>query len=146
MFNPCCRHTSPSPPTSWSSPPSPSILPLSPSPRVRFSPPFAPSPLLFVQGLCLKTLVGHLNFVFCVNFNPQSNLIVSGSFDETVRIWDVKTGKQLKKLPAHSDPVTSVHFNRDGTGEETREKRCGRRDAGEEAPREQREAREKRRE
>lgn len=36
-------------------------------------------------------------------------------FDETVRIWDVKTGKCLKILPAHSDPVSAVHFNRDGT-------------------------------
>jgi len=27
----------------------------------------------------------------------------------------VKTGKCLKILPAHSDPVSSVHFNRDGT-------------------------------
>jgi WD40 repeat protein len=29
-------------------------------------------------------------------------------FDESVRIWDVKTGKCLKTLPAHSDPVTGV--------------------------------------
>lgn len=36
-------------------------------------------------------------------------------FDESVRIWDVKTGKCLKTLPAHSDPVSAVHFNRDGT-------------------------------
>ena len=36
-------------------------------------------------------------------------------FDETVRIWDVKTGKCLKILPAHSDPVSAVHSNRDGT-------------------------------
>lgn len=42
---------------------------------------------------CLKTLKGHSNYVFCCNFNPQSNLIVSGSFDESVRIWDVRTGK-----------------------------------------------------
>ena len=27
----------------------------------------------------------------------------------------MKTGKCLKNLPAHSDPVTAVHFNRDGT-------------------------------
>lgn len=85
------------------------------------------------QGKCLKTLKGHSNYVFCCNFNPQSNLIVSGSvsgphfdwqiltpilsiqFDESVRIWDVKTGKCLKTLPAHSDPVSAVHFNRDGT-------------------------------
>ena len=36
-------------------------------------------------------------------------------FDESVRIWDVKTGKCLKTLPAHSDPVSAVDFNRDGT-------------------------------
>lgn len=42
-------------------------------------------------------------------------MIVSGSFDETVRVWDVKTGKCLKVLPAHSDPVTAVSFNREGT-------------------------------
>uniref|UniRef100_A0AAR2LV34 WDR5-like beta-propeller domain-containing protein n=1 Tax=Pygocentrus nattereri TaxID=42514 RepID=A0AAR2LV34_PYGNA len=71
--------------------------------------------LISVRGKCLKTLKGHSNYVFCCNFNPQSNLVVSGSFDESVRIWDVKTGKCLKTLPAHSDPVSAVHFNRDGS-------------------------------
>ena len=96
------------------------------------------------QGQVIKTLTGHTNYVFCVNYNPQSNLIVSGSFDESVKIWDVKSGTQrrtpgvpqahtpaphtlqgsllsatpgkcLKTIPAHSDPVSAVHFNRDGT-------------------------------
>lgn len=35
--------------------------------------------LVDLQGKCLKTLKGHSNYVFCCNFNPQSNLIVSGS-------------------------------------------------------------------
>ncbi|TFY79370.1 hypothetical protein EWM64_g4641 [Hericium alpestre] len=39
-----------------------------------------------------------------------SNLLVSGGFDETVRVWDV-----ARVLPAHSDPVTAVSFNHDGT-------------------------------
>ena len=39
----------------------------------------------------------------------------SFQFDESVRIWDVKTGKCLRTLPAHSDPVSAVHFNRDGS-------------------------------
>ena len=71
--------------------------------------------------------------MFCLNYNPNSNILVSGGFDETVRIWDVArglnllcyllsrfeksnlTGKPLKVLPAHSDPVTAVSFSHDGT-------------------------------
>lgn len=41
-------------------------------------------------------------------------MIASGSFDETVRIWEVKSGKCLRVLPAHSEPVTAVDFNRGG--------------------------------
>lgn len=63
---------------------------------------------MFFQSKCLKTLKGHTNYVFCCNFNPQSNLVVSGSFDESVRVWDVKTGACIKTLPAHSDPVSAV--------------------------------------
>ena len=48
------------------------------------------------QGQVIKTLTGHTNYVFCVNYNPQSNLIVSGSFDESVKIWDVKSGTQRR--------------------------------------------------
>lgn len=33
--------------------------------------------------------------MFCVNFNQKSNLLVSGGFDETVRVWDVGRGMSL---------------------------------------------------
>ncbi|KAF9270396.1 WD40 repeat-containing protein [Marasmius fiardii PR-910] len=76
-------------------------------------------------GTGAQTLVGHTSFVFCVNYNLRSNLLVSGGFDETVRVWDVARGVSeftdlksrmtLKVLPAHSDPVTAVSFNHDGT-------------------------------
>lgn len=36
------------------------------------------------------------------------HLLLRLQFDESVRIWDVKTGKCLKTLPAHSDPVSAV--------------------------------------
>eukprot|EP00639_Heterosigma_akashiwo_P027772 CAMPEP_0194679778 /NCGR_PEP_ID=MMETSP0295-20121207/11008_1 /TAXON_ID=39354 /ORGANISM="Heterosigma akashiwo, Strain CCMP2393" /LENGTH=396 /DNA_ID=CAMNT_0039565273 /DNA_START=142 /DNA_END=1332 /DNA_ORIENTATION=+ len=62
------------------------------------------------------TFEGHSNYVFCVNFNnPQTNLLVSGSFDQSVKIWDVRTGQCVRSLAAHSDPVTAAEFNRDGT-------------------------------
>lgn len=41
---------------------------------------------------------------------------VSGSFDEKVKIWDVATGKCLRTMASHSEPVTAAAFNADGTG------------------------------
>ncbi|XP_073104402.1 COMPASS-like H3K4 histone methylase component WDR5B [Elaeis guineensis] len=66
-------------------------------------------------GECIKVLHGHSFFIFYVNFNPQSNLIVSGSFDETIHLWDVKTGRCIRTIEAHDDLVTSIHFNYDGS-------------------------------
>uniref|UniRef100_A0A3P8U7K0 WD repeat domain 5 n=1 Tax=Amphiprion percula TaxID=161767 RepID=A0A3P8U7K0_AMPPE len=67
------------------------------------------------SGILLK----HSQKVFCpliiLLTKPLSESFLSQSFDESVRIWDVKMGKCLKTLPAHSDPVSAVHFNRDGS-------------------------------
>lgn len=61
-----------------------------------------------------QTYKGHANLVFCCCFNPTNNQIISGSYDETVRIWDVNTGTCIRTIPAQSDPVTSVDFHKDG--------------------------------
>jgi WD40 repeat protein len=34
------------------------------------------------------------------------SLQVTGSYDETIRFWDVRSGRCLRELPAHSDPIT----------------------------------------
>jgi WD40 repeat protein len=40
---------------------------------------------------------------------------VSGSNDETLRIWDASTGKTLRTLTGHGDDVWSVAWSPDGT-------------------------------
>ncbi|EXJ64049.1 hypothetical protein A1O7_00384 [Cladophialophora yegresii CBS 114405] len=66
--------------------------------------PIAPSPL-----------TGHSNYVYSLCFSPKGNMLVSGSFDEAVFLWDVRSGRVMRSLPAHSDPVGGVDFLRDGT-------------------------------
>ena len=42
-------------------------------------------------------------------------MLVSGAYDETVFLWDVRSARIMRSLPAHSDPVGGVDFVRDGT-------------------------------
>lgn len=60
-------------------------------------------------------LAGHHNYVYSIAFSPKGNMLVSGSYDEAVFLWDVRTARLMRSLPAHSDPVSSVDVVRDGT-------------------------------
>ena len=60
-------------------------------------------------------LVGHHNYVYSLAFSPKGNMLVSGSFDEAVFLWDVRRASVMRTLPAHSDPVSGVDFLRDGS-------------------------------
>jgi WD40 repeat protein len=53
-----------------------------------------------------KVLEGHRSWVKSVYV--QDNLIISGSGDKTIRIWDINTGKCLKTLEGHYGWVKSV--------------------------------------
>lgn len=52
-------------------------------------------PCVARQGLTQKVLKGHTSFVFCVNYNNASNLLVSGGCDGEIRIWNVEKGMVL---------------------------------------------------
>ena len=49
-------------------------------------------------------------------FHPMENTIASGggSSDETIHLWNAKTGKPLKTLTQHTSAVFSVSFSPDG--------------------------------
>ncbi|KAF8130023.1 hypothetical protein K438DRAFT_2135743, partial [Mycena galopus ATCC 62051] len=66
------------------------------------------------QG-ALVNMQGDGKSVFSVAFAPDGTHIVSGSEDNTVRIWDAATGTQEQKLEGHDNSVLSVAFSPDGT-------------------------------
>jgi len=61
--------------------------------------------------IIIKKQEGHDNWVRGVIFHPSGKFIISVSDDKTMRVWDVKTGRNLKTYDAHSHFVTCVSFN-----------------------------------
>ncbi len=63
-------------------------------------------------GKCIKTLEGHAGSVWSIAVNPISTTIASSSHDDTIKIWDIITGKCLKtfrhKRPYENMNVTGV--------------------------------------
>lgn len=75
-------------------------------------------------GETLQTLAGHNHWVSCVAFAPPcpagqawrqdvsgpSSLLASGSYDQTIKLWDTQTGECLQTLTGHTQAVLSISF------------------------------------
>ncbi len=69
------------------------------------SSPTAPS--LFLQ-------VGHSADVTSVAFSPDGKTLASGSFDNTIKLWDASTGELKQTLEGLKNGVYAVAFSPDG--------------------------------
>jgi WD40 repeat protein/GTPase SAR1 family protein len=58
--------------------------------------------------------LGHTNAVRSVAFSPSGQHALSGSDDNTVRLWDARRGNCLRVLEGHTAGVNSVAWSADG--------------------------------
>ena len=68
--------------------------------------------LVEVSPHLIATLEGHTEGVASVAFSPDGTLLASGSWNDTVKLWDVSTERQIATLP--STEPSLVAFSPDG--------------------------------
>lgn len=57
----------------------------------------------------LKILKGHTDSVMCLQF--QDNLLVTGSYDGTIKLWDIESGEEKKTLRGHLSGVRCLQLD-----------------------------------
>jgi WD40 repeat protein len=58
--------------------------------------------------------VGHRRAIRSVAFSPDGRWLASGAKDNTIKIWDVASGRLLRTLYGHGSPVNALAVSPDG--------------------------------
>ena len=57
----------------------------------------------------IKTFKGHTNGVMCLQFDDH--ILATGSYDATIKIWDLDTGKEIRTLSGHASGIRCLQFD-----------------------------------
>ncbi len=87
---------------------------MAPPPDVRTQP--APVAALNRSSdfLLARTLTGHQDWVTAVAFSADGRLLASGSWDRTVKLWDLATGREMRTLASQTSGIEAIAFSPDG--------------------------------
>ena len=97
-------------------------VPANPGPREPAPPPVqpmkpvvqVPPPVMPADAAGPGRFVGHNSPIASLAISADGRRLVSGSHDYTVRLWDVESGKELRRFVGHTALVSSVALSPDG--------------------------------
>jgi WD40 repeat protein len=61
------------------------------------------------------TLRGHTGTLRSVVYSPDGARLACAAGDNSIKLWDARTGAEIATLRGHSGSVSAVCYNRDGS-------------------------------
>jgi WD40 repeat protein/energy-coupling factor transporter ATP-binding protein EcfA2 len=61
-----------------------------------------------------RILNGHTDIALSVQFSPDNRFLLTTSRDQTARVWDIASGKEIVRLVGHADQVSDAVYSPDG--------------------------------
>ncbi len=58
--------------------------------------------------------MGHNQYIRCADFSPNGKFILTGSGDNSIILWDIKSTKQIRSFTPHSKSIKTINFNKKG--------------------------------
>ena len=71
------------------------------------------NPKLESYGVPFRSLHGHSHFIQDVALSNDARFALTGSWDGTMRLWDLDAGKTVRRFVGHTKDVMSVSFSAD---------------------------------
>jgi WD40 repeat protein len=65
------------------------------------------------QATVVGTLEGHTDPVYAIAWSPDGKTLATASFDNTIRLWDAFTRKEIKKYEGHAKLALAVSISPD---------------------------------
>ena len=61
----------------------------------------------------IRTFTGHTDRVNSIAFSPDGSQIISASRDNSIKLWDAATGREIKTFKGHKGDINSIAFSND---------------------------------
>jgi len=68
----------------------------------------------FAQKPELVVETGHADYAWSISISPDGHTLASGGGDNTIKLWEVDSGRELRTLSGHTKLIDSVAFSPDG--------------------------------
>jgi len=68
----------------------------------------------FTNGMVVRRLEAHHTRVAALCFSPDSQVLLTGGLDQTIRAWDVVSGTELRSFTGHVGEISALDFAPNG--------------------------------